>query len=166
MGRRDFMKPPIDLGFFYPDNQQSSLPVFLVVKHVDEPIPPTTRHWSILWEVRHTHPKNGTPRAFRTLHLTCERDKRGLPCKHLTNWGPITKTLDNVTIQRSRFIPLGNISLQGRIRLEEIAKLTPVRIADEGWNDHNWIIAVLQAAVRDRVLQINLDAVKASALDN
>ncbi|KAI0076760.1 hypothetical protein K474DRAFT_1662634 [Panus rudis PR-1116 ss-1] len=163
MGKRDYMLPPVDLGFLYPDKRDKECPVSLWVKFVDEPIAPSARHWAIVWDVPG---REGSVRlrAFRQLQVTRERDKQGVPCDHLTNWGPMTKSVTDDDLNRSRLIPLGDIGLAGRKRLEEIASTMPIHVPDGDWNNQHWIIAVLELAVQEGILNINVDKVRAQAL--
>lgn len=167
MGQCDYMIPPCDISFLYPDKQPHALPISLWVKYVDEPIPSTSRHWAIVWKVPHSpHGAPTSTQAFRHLHITRERDRKGTPCTHLTNWGPMTKAVTPDDLTRSRLIHIADVDLQGRKRLEEIASATPVVVPDGIWNCQDWTLTVLQTAVEEGVLPSDLDVedVKATAL--
>lgn len=131
-------------------------------------VPPSSRHWCIVWEVKRTlgKPEPDT-RAFRTLHLVRERDRLGNPCLHLTNWGPLTKVFPTSTIHNQfKFVSLGNLGLEGRKNLEEIAKRVKVKVPDrEGkWGSQEWVMEVLREAVRERLMDVDLEGVRKLAL--
>ncbi|CAL1713573.1 unnamed protein product [Somion occarium] len=167
MGQCDFMIPPCDISFLYPDKEPGDVTVSLWVKYVDEPVEPTARHWAIVWDVPHSpHSVPTSTQAFRHLHITRERDKKGIPCDHLTNWGPMTKAVTPDDLTRSRLIPLGDIPLAGRQRLEEIASATPIRVPDGAWNNQDWVLTVLETALDEGVLpaDFDLEEIKVCAL--
>ncbi|CAL1713572.1 unnamed protein product [Somion occarium] len=142
MGQCDFMIPPCDISFLYPDKEPGDVTVSLWVN-----VPTSTQ-------------------AFRHLHITRERDKKGIPCDHLTNWGPMTKAVTPDDLTRSRLIPLGDIPLAGRQRLEEIASATPIRVPDGAWNNQDWVLTVLETALDEGVLpaDFDLEEIKVCAL--
>ncbi len=78
----------------------------------------------------------------------------------------MTKVYTLDIIQKSKFIQLGHLGLEGRKRLEEIARNTKVRVPDGHWTIQDWVMEVLRAAVRERVfgLDLDLEAVRRLAL--
>ena len=76
----------------------------------------------------------------------------------------MTKVYASDMIEKSRFIQLGSVGLEKRRRLEEIARSMKVKVPDGGWNSQDWIMSVLRTAVQERVLDVDLEAVRRLAL--
>lgn len=73
--------------------------------------------------------------------------------KYYTNWGPLT-TSSLPTQNCQRFL-LGELELEQRKVLEELAEQEKVRVPDGSWNCQDWIKSLLAAAVERRVLEAN-----------
>ncbi|KAG9219234.1 hypothetical protein CCMSSC00406_0001644 [Pleurotus cornucopiae] len=105
---------------------------------------PRDQHWSLSWHLGTT--EDGDP-VHRRIHITREPG-----ADHLTNWGPITVTVDSVTVAETHVIPLGRTDFKQRVVIEEIASRTPVCKPDGEWNCQNWLETVLDEMVEKGVL--------------
>ncbi|KZV84519.1 hypothetical protein EXIGLDRAFT_727163 [Exidia glandulosa HHB12029] len=138
MGRPRDTIAPVDIAYIYPDPPEN-LDVMLQIYHTHENF--RGRHWAIVWQTAGDL-EHGRA-AFRTLQTSIEPGK-----PHYTNWGPLTKTFKVVDPETPfALLPLANLSLSDRQRLEDIARETPVYVPNGNWNCQDWVMMVLDRAV-------------------
>lgn len=70
-----------------------------------------------------------------------------------TNWGPMTKSQDALTLAHTLAAPLGTLTLAQRRALERLAAAERVREPDGRWNCQDWVRSVLRRAVRAGLLE-------------
>lgn len=138
MGRPQGRLPPVDVDFIYPDPPTSLDVKLLVFNNHDDP---RGRHWAVVWEVEDK--ADGKHHVLRHLEIVQE-----IGFNHLTNWGPISKTL-NVAAPPVpiAFLHLAQLTLEDRRKLEAIARETGVYVPNGNWNGQDWIEMVLRQAV-------------------
>ena len=131
-------KPP-SIDHLFPDPDET-IPVLLNI--ISAPSGnPRDNHWMLLWKIF-----NGQHLIIRRLQVVQE-----IGYDHLTNWGPLTVTADDIT-KSSPHLSLGELTLSQRRVLEGIAQETPVMVPNGEWNCQNWVIDVLKEAVKQNLL--------------
>ncbi|KAK7060279.1 hypothetical protein VNI00_001044 [Paramarasmius palmivorus] len=99
-------------------------------------------HWKLIWQIVDTPGRT----VGRILHIV-----RELGYNHLTNWGPLTKNLGDMT-RDSEWFRVAEMTLAQRKALEEIAKAEEVMEPDGEWNCQDWVVSVLEKAVQGELL--------------
>ncbi|EJD45675.1 hypothetical protein AURDEDRAFT_114000 [Auricularia subglabra TFB-10046 SS5] len=143
MGRPEGRLPPVDVDFIYPD-PPVPLDVKLLVfnNHID----PRGRHWAIVWEVEDK--ADGKHHVLRHLEIVQE-----IGFNHLTNWGPISKTLNIAAPPVPiAFLPLATLDREDRRKLEALSRATGVYVSNSNWNGQDWVETVLRQAAAEGLL--------------
>jgi len=130
---RDGLEKPADLQWLVKESTEP-LDVTLLV-HCK------TFHWLIYWKAPLANDDPNNP-ALRVIHLIQEINR-----DHLTNWGPLTKSVGRSTISGGYKFPLGKLTLQQRKALEAIAEEHPVQAPDGKYDCKTWIEQVVKKAI-------------------
>jgi hypothetical protein len=141
-GRPFDVKEPPGVEHLYPDPQESSLSVRLLVLKPAGLIP-QDRHWAITWQVGIA---SSNDPVYRVLGLVRERGSTGL-LTHLTNWGPKTK-IAGLRTQGGVFYHLATLTYTQRQALERIGAEEVVYEPDGKWSCQSWVASVLNKGVR------------------
>jgi hypothetical protein len=134
------MVEPPSIDHLYPD-LDVTVPVLLVIILAGDSSDSTDNHWMLTWTVF-----DDNELIVRRLQIVQETGYN-----HLTNWGPLTVTADDIT-KSSPQLSLGELTLSQRKVLEGIARETPVMMPNGEWNCQNWTTDVLKEAVKQNLL--------------
>ena len=146
------MIEPPSIDHLYPDPDET-LSVHLAV------VPacsggPTDNHWMLMWTVS----DGDHDPIVRRLQIV-----REIGFDHLTNWGPLTVTSDELTNPSKKY-SVGELTLSQRKDLERIALDTPVMMPNGEWNCQNWTTDVIKEAMKQKLLESRIvDGVLISA---
>lgn len=133
---------PINLDCWaqYRDRDEDAEVFLAVYKPVVPTMTPRDLHWSLAW------PISGTA-AWRQIHVVTESMSDGPPPQpRYVYWGAMTKSagpVDSVATRQS----VGVFSLADRLRIEGLARDTPVMVPDGTWNCQDWLLDLLQRIV-------------------
>lgn len=144
-GIESTMIEPPSIDHLYPD-LDVTLPVMLIVNRACSG-EPTDNHWMLTWTLSDGDGDDDDDvRVIRRLQIVKE-----IGYNHLTNWGPLTNTADNITKSSPQF-SLGELTLSQRKVLEGIAREAPVMMPNGEWNCQNWTTDVIKEAVKQNLL--------------
>ena len=138
-GIESTMIEPPSIDHLYPDSDKT-LSVLLAIVPAGSG-DSTDNHWMLEWTV-----SEGNNSVVRRLQIVREQG-----FDHLTNWGPVTVTADELTNPSQKF-SVGDLTLSQRKDLEKIAMDTPVMVPNGEWNCQNWTTNVLKEAVGKKLL--------------
>lgn len=158
-GRPDWPGPISLDDWRFPELNQP-VDVVLIVRRTDvKGYTSRDQHWFIQWD-RGCFSDNGREvpvtrrvQIVREMILRGPEEERGRMLPHLTNWGANTKTPTGLTTaERSHRIIVRSMTKDERVRLEEIANATRVRVPNGRWNCQDWIKTVLMSAVKEGLI--------------
>lgn len=158
-GRPDWLGPISLDDWRFPELNQP-VDVVLIVRRTDvKGNTSREQHWFIQWD-RGCFTDNGREvpvtrrvQIVREMILRGSDDERGRMLPHLANWGANTKTPTGLTtVERSHRIIIKRMTKEERVRLQEIADSTRVRVPNGRWNCQDWIKTVLMTAVQEALI--------------
>jgi len=147
MGQPDGVRKPASLDHLFSD-PPTDLEVSIVVTQGDGPgiissadtdLGSKANHWTLSWTVGFTPGRDRVP-VCRRVHIVREVGQG-----HLTNWGPLTQTVQ--PSPSLTYISIAMLSRDARNALETIAEKTQVYAPDGVWNCQDWLESVLEEAV-------------------